>query len=67
MIYTGCITQKRLIKERVYITVEADSEEEALECLKNGDYEFDDETDELADLGVVEILNKEITGVYDEL
>ena len=65
MLYRGCITQKRLIKENVYVTVEADSEEEALECLKEGGYEYE-ETEEIDDLGVVETLNREITDVYDE-
>jgi len=64
MLYRGCITQKRLIKENVYVTVEADSEEEALEYLKEGTYECE-ETEEVDDLGVVGILNKEITDVYD--
>ena len=65
MLYRGCITQKRLIKENVYVTVEADSEEEALECLKEGSYEYE-ETEEIDDLGVVETLNREITDVYYE-
>ena len=56
--------KKRLIKENVYVTVEADSEEEALECLKEGNYEYED-SEEVDDLGVVEILNREITDVYD--
>ena len=64
MLYRGCITQKRLIKENVYVTVEADSEEEALEYLKEGSYEYE-ETEEVDDLGVVETLNREITDVYD--
>ena len=64
MLYRGCITQKKLIKENVYVTVEADSEEEALECLKEGNYEYE-ESEEVDDLGVVETLNREITDVYD--
>ncbi len=64
MIYEGCITVKRLIKENIYVSVEADSEEEALECLKEGSYECED-TEEVDDLGVIETLNREITGVYD--
>ena len=64
MLYRGCITQKRLIKENVYVTVEADSEEEALECLREGAYEYEDD-EEVDDLGVIETLNREITDVYD--
>lgn len=64
MLYRGCITQKRLIKERVYVTVEADTEEEALECLKEGAYEYEG-TEEVDDLGVLGVLNREITDVYD--
>lgn len=64
MLYKGCITQKRLIKEAVYVIVEADSEEEALECLEEGSYEYE-EAEEVDDLGVVGILNKEIIDVYD--
>lgn len=64
MLYRGCITQKRRIKEYVYVTVEADSEEEALECLKGGDYTCE-ESEEVDDLGVIGTLNIEITDVYD--
>ena len=64
MLYRGCITQKRLIKEDVYVIVEADSEKEALECLKEGAYEYE-EGEEIDDLGVIETLNREITDVYD--
>lgn len=64
MLYKGCITQKRLIKENIYVTVEADSEEEALECLKDGVYEYED-SEEVDDLGVIETLNREITDIYD--
>lgn len=64
MLYRGCITQKRLIKEDVYVIVEADSEKEALECLKEGAYEYE-EAEEIDDLGVIETLNREITDVYD--
>ena len=64
MLYTGRITQKRLIKEEIYVTVEADSEEEALEYLKEGNYDIED-SKTVDDLGVVEILNREITDVYD--
>lgn len=64
MLYRGCITQKRLIKEDVYVIVEADSEKEALECLKEGAYEYE-EAEEIDDLGVIETLNREIIDVYD--
>ena len=64
MLYTGCITQKRLVKEYVYVTIEADSEKEALEYLNEGNYEYE-ESEEVDDLGVIEILNKEIIDVYD--
>ena len=64
MLYRGCITQKRLIKENIYVTVEADSEEEALEYLKEGSYEYE-EAEEIDDLGVIETLNREIVDVYD--
>lgn len=64
MLYRGCITRKRLIKENVYVTVEADTEKEALECLKDGSYEYE-ETEEVDDLGVIETLNREIIDVYD--
>lgn len=64
MLYRCCITQKRLIKENVYVTVEADSEKEALECLMDGNYKYD-EVEEIDDLGVIETLNREITDVYD--
>lgn len=64
MLYRGCITQKSLIVENIYVTVEADSEEEALECLKEGNYEYED-SEEVDDLGVVETLNREITDVYE--
>ena len=64
MLYRGRITQKRLIKENIYVTVEADSEKEALECLKDGSYEYE-ESEEVDDLGVIETLNREITDVYD--
>ena len=64
MLYTGCITQKRLIKEYVYVTIEANSEKEALEYLNEGNYEYE-ESEEIDDLGVIEILNKEIIDVYD--
>lgn len=64
MLYRGCITQKRLIKENIYVTVEADSEKEALEYLKEGSYEYE-ESEEVDDLGVIETLNREITDVYD--
>ena len=64
MLYRGCITQKRLIKENIYVIVEADSKEEALECLKEGSYECE-KSEEVDDLGVIEILNREITDVYD--
>lgn len=64
MLYRGCITQKRLIKENIYVTVEADSEEEALEYLKEGNYDVED-PEEVDDLGVLETLNREITDVYD--
>ena len=64
MLYRGCITQKRLIKENIYVTVEADSEKEALECLKEGCYEYE-EAEEVDDLGVIETLNREITDIYD--
>ena len=64
MLYRGCITQKRLIKENVYVIVEANSEKEALECLKEGAYECE-KTEEVYDLGVIETLNREITDVYD--
>ena len=64
MLYRGCITQKRLIKENIYVTVEADSEKEALEYLKEGNYEYE-ESEEVDDLGVIETLNREITDVYD--
>ena len=64
MLYRGCIVQKRLIKENVYVTVEADSEEEALECLKEGEYNYED-VEEVDDLGVIETLNYEITDIYD--
>ena len=64
MLYKGCITQKRLIKENIYVTVEADSEEKALKYLEEGSYEYE-EAEEIDDLGVVEILNREITDVYD--
>lgn len=64
MLYRGCITQKRLIKEKVYVTVEADTEEEALECLKEGSYEYE-KAEEVDDLGILGVLNREITDVYD--
>lgn len=64
MLYRGCITQKRLIKEDVYVIVEADSEKEALECLNEGAYEYE-ESEEIDDLGVIETLNREIIDVYD--
>jgi hypothetical protein len=64
MLYRGCITVKRLIKENMYVTVEADTEEEALKELKDGNYEYED-SEEVDDLGVVEILNREITDVYE--
>lgn len=64
MLYRGCITQKRVIKENIYVTVEADSEEEALECLNEGIYEYED-SEEVDDLGVIETLNKEIIDIYD--
>lgn len=64
MLYTGCITQKRLVKEYVYVTIEADSEKEALEYLNEGNYEYE-ESEEIDDLGVIETLNKEIIDVYD--
>ena len=64
MLYRGRITQKRLIKEDVYVTIEADSEKEALECLNKGNYEYE-EAEEVDDLGVVETLNREITDIYD--
>lgn len=64
MLYRGCITQKRVIKENIYVTVEADSEEEALECLNEGSYEYED-SKEVDDLGVIETLNKEIIDIYD--
>ena len=63
MLYRGCITQKRLIKENVYVTVEADSEEEAEFLLKEGDYEVIDKED-IDDLDAV-ILDRKITGIYD--
>jgi hypothetical protein len=64
MLYRGCITVKRLIKENMYVTVEADTEEEALKELKDGNYEYED-SEEVDDLGVIETLNREITDVYD--
>lgn len=64
MLYRGCITNKRLIKEAVYVTIEAESEKEAFECLINGSYEYED-SEEIDDLGVLEILNREITDIYD--
>lgn len=64
MLYRGCITQKRLIKVNVYVIIEADSEEEALECLQEGSYEYED-SEEVDDLGIIETLNREITDVYD--
>lgn len=64
MLYRGRITQKRLIKEDVYVTIEAESEKEALECLNEGNYEYE-EAEEVDDLGVVETLNREITDIYD--
>ena len=64
MLYRGCITQKRLVKEYVYVAIEADSEKEALEYLNEGNYEYE-ESEEVDDLGVIEILNKEIIDVYD--
>ena len=64
MLYRGCITQKRLIKEDVYVIIEANSEEEALECLKEGAYEYE-EAEEVDDLGVIETINREITDIYD--
>lgn len=64
MLYRGCITVKRLIKENIYVTVEADTEEEALECLKEGAYEYED-SETIYDLGVIETLNREITDIYD--
>ena len=64
MLYRGCITQKRVIKENIYVTVEADSEKEALECLDEGSYEYED-SEEVDDLGVIETLNREIIDVYD--
>lgn len=64
MLYRGCITVERLIKENIYVTVEADTEEEALQKLINGSYDYED-SEEIDDLGIQEILNKEITDVYD--
>ena len=64
MLYRGCITVKKLIKENIYVTVEADSEKEALECLKEGAYECED-SEEVDDLGILETLNREIIDVYD--
>lgn len=64
MLYRGRITQKRLIKEDVYVTIEAKSEEEALKYLINGLYKYE-ESEEIGDLGVLETLNREITDIYD--
>ena len=64
MLYRGCITVKRLIKENVYVSVEADTEEEALKELINGNYEFED-CEEIDNLGVIEILNREVVEYYD--
>ena len=64
MVDRGCITQKRVIKENIYVTVEADSEEKALECLNEGSYEYEN-SEEVDDLGVIETLNREIIDVYD--
>lgn len=64
MLYRGCITHKRLIKENVYVTIEAKSEEEALKCLIDSSYKYE-ESEEIDDLGVLETLNREITDIYD--
>lgn len=64
MLYRGCVTVKRLIKENIYVTVEADTEEEALKELKDGNYEYE-ASEEVDDLGVIETLNREITDIYD--
>ena len=64
MLYRGCITVKRLIKENIYVTVEANTEEEALKELIDGNYEYED-SEEIDDLGILETLNREIVDVYD--
>lgn len=64
MLYRGCITVERLIKENIYVTVEADTEEEALQELMDGNCEYE-ESEEIGDLGVLKTLNKEIIDVYD--
>jgi len=64
MLYRGCVTVKRLIKENIYVTVEANTEEEALKELIDGNYEYED-SEEVDDLGILETLNREIIDVYD--
>lgn len=65
MLYRGCITVERLVKENIYVTVEADTEEEALKELIDGNYEYDGNSEEVDDLGILRTLNREITDVYD--
>lgn len=65
MLYRGCITNKRIIKENVYVKVEADSEEEALELLKEGNFDDYEDSEEIDDLGVLETMYVEIVDCYD--
>lgn len=64
MLYRGCITVKRLIKEDIYVIVEADTEEEASKKLIDENYEYE-ESEETEDLGILETLNREIIDIYD--
>ena len=43
MKYLGYITSRHIVVLRQYTTIEADSEEEAIEMLKRGEYSIEDE------------------------
>ena len=64
MKFKGLIVEKALIKRNVYVLIEGEDEEEALQLLQDDDYEIIDEED-ITELGTTEILNKEILGIYD--